>query len=101
MLREFKCDKFFVNYNETDKQLVCGKFESSLMKWVFNKQCAGNNLKNNKGKQWFQILTIPWYWENFKMISSLLKKQNSQTNCMQKGKLEMRIYLQIWVQSCP
>ena len=85
-----------------NSQTVCmWKSESSLMAHVTNKLCARNNFKNNKRKQFFQILTIHWFWENFKMINSLSKKSNSQTICMHKIRPEMIVYLQILLQSYP
>ena len=65
-----------------------------------NNLCAANDIKNNKGKLLFQILTIHLCWENFKMINNLLKKSNSQMICMQKIRLEI-VHLQILLQSYP
>ena len=70
------------------------------MTLVSNNLCAANNIKNNKGKLLFQILTIYLCWKNFKMINNLLKKSNSQIICMQKIRLEI-VHLQILLQSYP
>ena len=46
MLGEFKTDQFFVEKTKLANNLYVENL------------CAGNNFKNNKSKQFFQILTI-------------------------------------------
>ena len=101
MLGEFKSYQFFVekiqlaNYLDVENlnHLLWGKCPTNYMQQIIS--------KNNKRKQLFQILTIHWCWENFRMINSLLKKSNSQAICMQKIRLEMTVYLEILLQSYP
>ena len=71
------------------------------MKQVSEKLCVASNLKNNKRKQQFQILTIHRCWENFEIILLFAEKMQVANNLYAKNRLEMKIYLQILLQSYP